>query len=60
MAQTRPIETAHIGRVIKNDHGRILALYRLYLDSPSDSWRAIVDKILHRLASHLEKEERLF
>jgi hypothetical protein len=37
-------------------YGRILALYRLCLDSR----RAIMDKILHRLASHLEKEERLF
>jgi hypothetical protein len=64
MAQTRPEEpssrSVDIGQVIKDDHGRILALYHLYLDSPPDSRRAIVDEILHQLASHLEKEARLF
>ena len=64
MAQTRSVETSShlvdIGRVIKDDHERILALFHLYLGSPPDSRQAIVEEILHRLASHLETEERLF
>jgi len=46
--------------MVKDDHERILALYRLYLDSPPDSRRAVVDELLHQLASHLEKGTRLF
>lgn len=64
MAQIRPIKTsspaADIGRVVKDEHERILALFRLYLGSPADSRQAIVEEILHRLAMQLEREERLF
>lgn len=63
MTQMRPLEpstpSVDIGRVIQDDHNRILALYRLYLDSPPDSRRAVVDGILHQLTLHLDKEERL-
>lgn len=63
MTQMRPLETSSasgdIGRVIQDDHNRILALYRLYLDSPPDSRRTVVDGILHQLTLHLDKEERL-
>jgi hypothetical protein len=64
MAQIRPIKTssldADIGRVGKDEHERIMALFRLYLGSPADSRQAIVEEILHRLAMQLEREERLF
>jgi hypothetical protein len=64
MAQIRPINTsspaADIGRVVKDEHDRIMALFRLYLGSPADSRQAIVEEILHRLAMQLEREERLF
>ena len=44
MVQSKPVDTSSpssdIGRVVKDDHERILALYRLYLDSPPDSRRA--------------------
>lgn len=64
MAQIRPIKTsspaADIGRVFKDEHERIMALFRLYLGSPADSRQAIVEEILHRLAMQLEREERLF
>ena len=63
MAQIKPIETSlpvDIGRVIKEDHERILALFRQYLDSPPDSRQAIVEDILHQLTSQLEREEQLF
>lgn len=64
MAQSKPVETSStssdIGQLVKDDHERILALYRLYLGSPPDSRRAIVDELLHQLASHLEKGTRLF
>ena len=64
MAQIRPINTsspaADIGRVVKDEHERIMALFRLYLGSPADSRQAIVEEILHRLAMQLEREERLF
>jgi hypothetical protein len=63
MVQSKPVDTSSpssdIGRVVKDDHERILALYRLYLDSPPDSRRGIVDELLHQLASHLEKRTRL-
>ena len=48
-----------MGRVVKDGHERILALYRLYRDTPPDSRRAIVDELLHHLASHMELETRL-
>ena len=64
MAQIRPIKTsspaADIGRVVKDEHERIMALFRLYLGSPADSRQAIVEEILHRLAMQLEREDRLF
>ncbi len=63
MVQSKPVDisspSSNIGRVVKDDHERILALYRLYLDSPPDSRRGIVDELLHQLASHLEKGTRL-
>jgi len=49
-----------IRRVVRNDHTQILALFHLYLSSPADSRQAVVEKILHQLASHLELEELLF
>ena len=64
MAQIRPIKTsspaADIGRAVKDEHERIMALFRLYLGSPADSRQAIVEEILHRPAMQLEREERLF
>ena len=64
MAQIRPKKTsspaADIGRVVKDEHERIMALFRLYLGSPADSRQTIVEDILHRLTSQLEREERLF
>jgi hypothetical protein len=64
MALTRPVDTSslHVDmrRMVKDDHGRILALFHLYLDSPADSRQAIAEEILHQLASHLEREELLF
>lgn len=63
MVQSKPVDTSSpssdIGRVVKDDHERILALYHLYLDSPPDSRRGIVDELLNQLASHLEKGTRL-
>lgn len=64
MVQSKPVDTSSpssdIGREVKDDHERILALYRLYRDSPPDSRRAIVDELLHHIALHLEKGTRLF
>jgi hypothetical protein len=64
MAQTRRVDLSSppidIRRVVKDDHGRILALFHLYLGSPPDSRQAIADEILHQLASHLEEEEFLY
>ena len=63
MAQIKPIETSlpvDIRPVVKEDHERILALFRLYLGSPPDSRQTIVEDILHRLTSQLQREERLF
>jgi hemerythrin superfamily protein len=48
-----------IRQVIKNDHTQILALFQLYLGTPSDSRQAIVGQILDRLPMHLEMEEEL-
>ena len=64
MAQIKPVETSSlpvdIGRVVKEDNERILGLFHLYLGSPPDSRQAIVEDILHQLASQLERQERLF
>lgn len=64
MAQSKPVETSspssNIGRVVKDDHERIMTLYRVYLDSPPDSRRTVVDEILHQLVLHLEKGARRF
>jgi hypothetical protein len=64
MVQSKPVEpsspSSDIGRVVKDDHERIVALYRLYLDSPPDSRRAVVDELLQQLVLHLEKGQRLF
>ena len=63
MAQTKPLQPStspvNIGRVVRDGHERILALFHLYLASPADSRSAIVEQILHQLASHLELEEGL-
>jgi hemerythrin superfamily protein len=63
MTQDRFLEPSSarvdIGRVVKDGHRRILELYHLYLGSPADSRQAIVQQILHQLASHLELEEGL-
>jgi len=48
-----------IQRALKDDHQQILALFRQYLALPPDSRQSIVDQILHRLSSHLEREEAL-
>ena len=49
-----------IRRIVRNDHTQLLALFHLYLSSPADSRQAVVEKILHQLASHLELEELVF
>ena len=48
-----------IRKAVRDDHRHILALFQLYLNAPADSRQAIVDQILHQLASHLEMEEEL-
>jgi hypothetical protein len=64
MAANRPVDTASsqvdLGPAVRNGHMQILALFHLYLSSPPDSRRDIVETILHQLASHLDLEERLF
>jgi hypothetical protein len=64
MAQTKPVDTSSpssdIGRVVKDDHERIMALYRQYLDTAPDSRQAIVDELLQQLVLHLDKGTRLF
>ena len=64
MAQISPFKTSvpnvDSGRVSRDNHTQILALFHLYLSSPSDSRQAIVGKILQRLASHWELRELLF
>ena len=49
-----------IRRMVKDNHTQILALFHLYLGSPPDSRQAIVEEILHELASHLKLEELVF
>jgi len=64
MAQTEPIVTSSpssdIGRVVKDDHERIMGAYRQYLDTSPDSRQAIVDELLQQLVLHLDKGTRLF
>ena len=64
MAPNRRAETASphidIRRMVKDNHTQILAFFHLYLGSPPDSRQAIMAKVLHELASHLELEELLF
>jgi hypothetical protein len=64
MAQTEPIVTSSpssdIGRVVKDDHERIMGVYRQYLDTSPDSRQAIVDELLQQLVLHLDKGTRLF
>lgn len=48
-----------IRKAVRDDHRHILALFQLYLNAPADSRQAIVDQILHQLASHLQMEEEL-
>ncbi len=55
-----PSTPINIRRIVRDNHSQILALFHLYSGSPPDSRRAIVDEILHELASHLELEELLF
>ena len=63
MTQDRPLELSSlrvdIGRVVKDGHGRIPALFHLYLGTPADSRQALTEQILQQLASHLELEEGL-
>ena len=56
----RSLPQVDLGPAVRNGQTQILALFHLYLNSPPDSRRAIVETILHQLASHLELEERLF
>ena len=56
----RSLPQVDLGSAVRNGHTQILALFNLYLNSPPDSRQAIVETILHQLASHLELEERLF
>jgi hemerythrin superfamily protein len=51
------VGSADIRKSARDDHRNILALFQLYLSAPADSRQAIVDQILHQLASHLETEE---
>jgi hypothetical protein len=64
MAKTKPVDTSSpssdISRVVKDDHERIMALYRQYLDTSPDSRQAIVDELLQQLVLHLDKGTRLF
>jgi hypothetical protein len=55
-----PSMPINIRRIVRDNHSQILALFHLYSGSPPDSRRAIVEEILHELASHLELEELLF
>jgi hemerythrin superfamily protein len=48
-----------IRKSVRDDHRHILALFQLYLNALADSRQAIVDQILHQLASHLQMEEEL-
>ena len=53
------VQSSDIRKTVYDDHRHILALFQLYLNAPADSRQAIVDQILHQLASHLQMEEEL-
>ncbi|MBA2486628.1 MAG: hemerythrin domain-containing protein [Nitrospira sp.] len=53
------VPAGDIRKLVRDDHRHILALYQLYLNAPTDSRHAVVDQILHQLASHLQMEEEL-
>ena len=55
-----PSPRIDIKRLVKDNRTHILTLFHLYLGSPPDSRQAIVEEILHELASHLELEELIF
>lgn len=63
MTQKKPsgsfVQTGDIKKTVRDDHRHILALFQLYLNAPADQRQAIVDQILHQLASHLQMEEEL-
>jgi hypothetical protein len=62
MAQTRTPRTSPTADIIqfaKDNHRKILALFQVYLVSPTDSRQAIVEQILHQLELHLELEASL-
>ena len=63
MAETRPFKNSSslldIRRAGMDDHRKILSLFDLYLGSPADSRRTIVELILQLLAWHLEVEDLL-
>ena len=62
MAQIRTPRTSptvDIIQAVKDDHRKILALFQVYLRSPTDSRQAIVEQILHQLELHLELEASL-
>ena len=64
MVRNRHVDTSSrypdIRRIVKENHTQILALFHLYLGSPPDSRRAIVEEILHEITSHLELVEFVF
>ncbi|HKO29885.1 MAG TPA: hemerythrin domain-containing protein [Nitrospiraceae bacterium] len=62
MAQIRTPRTSptvDIIQAVKDDHRKILALFQVYLRSPTDSRQGIVEQILHQLELHLELEASL-
>ena len=63
MAETRPLQTpsspADITRRIKEGHARILAMFQQYLLTPPEIRQALMEQVLHELASHLEMEETI-
>lgn len=62
MSETKLFQLSSSGditRRIKEDHKRILVLYRQYRASPPDSRQALMEQILRELALQLEMEEDL-
>jgi hemerythrin superfamily protein len=62
MAQTKRFKPSllpatGITQTLREDHGRILALFRLYLAAPFDSRSALMQQILRQIGMHLEREE---
>jgi hemerythrin superfamily protein len=62
MAQTKRFKPSLlpatcITQTLREDHGRILALFRLYLAAPFDSRSALMQQILRQIGMHLEREE---